>query len=60
MLYNNAYASTLTGTATKCTNFNACSYTITSGSSNGVASTNGGLSFRLPGEAKTTATQYSI
>jgi hypothetical protein len=57
--YNSAYASTqITGTATKCINFNACSYTITGG---GVASTNGVLSFKLPGEAlTTTATHYSI
>jgi hypothetical protein len=62
LLYNSAYASTpITGTATKCTSFNACSYTITSSNGNGVASTKGGLSFRLPGEAiTTTATQHGI
>jgi hypothetical protein len=59
---SSVYASTqITGTATKCTGFNACTYTIPSSTGNGVASTSYGLSFRLPGELKTTTGgSYSI
>lgn len=50
-----ANASTqVTGTATACTSFNACTYTITGG---GSARTNAQVIFTLPGEAKSTTSQ---
>jgi len=55
VLAHNAYATTITGTATKCTAFGSCSYTISTSSGSGWATTNGiSISFQLPGELKAT------
>ena len=50
---------TLTGKATSCTSIYTCSYTIKTIKGTGSANTTSILSFKLPGEAKTSTGPYS-
>jgi hypothetical protein len=58
VLAGNAYATTITGTATKCTSISNCSFTISGG---GWATTTfNTISFQLPGELKPTSGPYAL
>jgi hypothetical protein len=54
-------ASSLTGTATRCTGFTSCVYTITSAAGTGRASTSGNtITLQLPGEPTASYGNYSM
>jgi len=54
-------ATVLTGTATRCTGFSTCTYTIPSATGTGSASTSGtSIALQLPGESSVSYGQYSM